>query len=408
MVNCNYLLSLVNKDNKEIYNTWESMGSLIIDVNTKCYIKDTFFKVSCDEGVMNNALVYCMNTYMVNGDDRPLIDWNTLTIEGTEGQLGVFQGVEIPYFKVILDGNTVFDLEYEFENNGFYGSTDSDSKSNEFTPYSGTNQSKTDILIDDDELCILLGECGVPFLRIDELDLTRDAICNYCIKPALDKYYGFFPIVEEENLGSFAAGSSFKKEFPKNAFAAIPYYVLGNSTSGGASFGSGAFSLFREQMMYGGVGMNGSFGNGVHYRKNVPGYTGLNGYGQQAAMQSMAAQQGYTNYLRREHVKTVKENGKKYATGYSTVGGMMNIKWFKKSYDWNDINYSLLPDVRDLCKAYILRNLGMLNALVKSDLPGVIDFSLYNQRSDTLEEKVITKWDESMTNYSYAIMRGGL
>lgn len=402
MVNCEHLLKLVGKNNKEIYDTWTSMGSLEVNIGTKCYIKDTLFKVVCDEGIMNNALVYCTNTYMVDDDIRPLIDWNSMSIEGVDGQLGLFQGVEIPYFKVILDGNTVFDIEADDS------STSEEEKPNNFIPYSGTFQSKTDVLIDDEQLGILLVECGIPFLRIDELDITRDAICTYCIKPALDKYYGFFPIIKEENLGSFGPGSTFKKEFPKDAFACIPYYVLGNSTSGGAGYGAGAFSLFREQMMYGGMGMNGSFGNGIHYRKNVPGFTGLNGYGQQAAMQAMAAQQGYTNYFRREHVKTIKENGKKYATGYSTVGGMMNIKWFLRSYDWNDVNYTLLSDVRDLCKAYILRNLGMLNALVKSDLPGAIDFSLYNSRADTIETKIVEKWNEAKTNFSYALMRGGL
>jgi hypothetical protein len=55
-----------------------------------------------------------------------------------------------------------------------------------------------------------------------------------------------------------------------------------------------------------------------------------------------------------------------------------------------------------------MRNLGMLRAMVKSDLPGNIDFSLYNTRADSLEQKVIDKWEKSATNYSFSAMRGGL
>jgi hypothetical protein len=50
----------------------------------------------------------------------------------------------------------------------------------------------------------------------------------------------------------------------------------------------------------------------------------------------------------------------------------------------------------------------MLRALVKSDVPGAIDFSLYNSRADSLEQKVIEKWEKQASNLALAIMRGGM
>jgi hypothetical protein len=160
-------------------------------------------------------------------------------------------------------------------------------------------------------------------------------------------------------------------------------------------------------MMYGGGMMSGGgFGRGVSYRKPVPGFVGL----QQADanMNMRAAQQGYVNYFRREHVRTIKENGKRYCIGYSTVGGSVNVKWLCCSYDFDDIKFSIRTDFRNLGKAAILRNLGMLRALVKSDVPGAIDFSLYNSRADTLEQKVIEKWEKQASNLALSVMRGGL
>ena len=220
----------------------------------------------------------------------------------------------------------------------------------------------------------------------------------------MDYYFGYFPIIKEESVGNISAGGSFKKEFPEGAFACVPYYVLGAAGSN-AGYGAGAFSLYREQMIYGGASGS-SFGSGVSYRKPVPGFVGL--HNRDAAMQALAAQQAYLNYFRREHVKTIKENGKKYATGYSTTGGAVCIKWLCASYDFDDIKFSMRTDFRAICKAYVLRNIGMLRAMVKSDLPGNIDYSMYTSRADSLEQKVAEKWEKCATSLALSVMRGGL
>lgn len=388
--NVDYLLSLVGKRNDIIRDTWVLQGTMIASKMTRRYIKDNIFQVSCSEGKpLNGALIYCLTDYEVDNDIWPCIDWDEYEIEDIDTCfIGSFQGVQSPFFKLLLKKEDVDAL--------------ADVPVNEDLDISGNDDGG--VVIDDEQLGIMLTEVGVPFLRIDELEYTANAIKKYCLKPVFDTYFGFFPIIKEEVVGQMSGGTKFKKEFPPNAFAAVPYYVLG--AGGGAEF-RGAFSLYREQMMYGGGMMSGGgFGRGVSYRKPVPGFVGL----QQgdANMNMRAAQQGYVNYFRREHVRSIKENGKRYCIGYSTVGGSVNVKWLCCSYDFDDIKFSIRTDFRNLGKAAILRNLGMLRSLVKSDVPGAIDFSLYNTRADALESKVIEKWEKQASNLALSVMRGGL
>jgi hypothetical protein len=388
--NVDYLLSLVGNRNDIIRDTWVLQGTMIASKMTRRYIKDNIFQVSCSEGKpLNGALIYCLTDYEVDNDVWPCIDWDEYEIEDIDTCfIGSFQGVQSPFFKLLLKKEDVDAL--------------ADVPVNEDLDISGNDDGG--VVIDDEQLGIMLTEVGVPFLRIDELEYTANAIKKYCLKPVFDTYFGFFPIIKEEVVGQMSGGTEFKKEFPPNAFAAVPYYVLG---AGGGSEFRGAFSLYREQMMYGGGMMSGGgFGRGVSYRKPVPGFVGL----QQgdANMNMRAAQQGYVNYFRREHVRSIKENGKRYCIGYSTVGGSVNVKWLCCSYDFDDIKFSIRTDFRNLGKAAILRNLGMLRALVKSDVPGAIDFSLYNSRADALETKVIEKWEKQASNLALSVMRGGL
>lgn len=385
-----YLLELKTSNPQKLRDTWAALGSIVLDSDTKLYVKDTLFKVKAEGAPLDGALVYTKNTYKVN-NDYPAINWKEATVDSVESTLFVSQGVTTSFFVVVA-------LQNEYP-------SDIVPVDKDFIPYQDLTTG-TEVLIDDDELVILMTECGVPFLRFDELEYDRDTINKYMLRPALDVHYSLHPIVVDECIGPQSAGSAFKIPFPEDTHGAVLYYVLGQGGAG-ASFGSGAFSLYREQMMWGTSGVSGSgFGGGVSYRKPVPGYVGLQSG--DAALQAMQSAQGYANYFRREHFKKVKENGQYFATGYTTIGGSLNAKWLKHSYDWNDIEFEYLPDVRNLAKAYIMRNLGMLRGMIKSDLTGQIDFSSFNSRADTLEQKVMEKWEKQPTMLNLAVMRGGL
>jgi hypothetical protein len=114
------------------------------------------------------------------------------------------------------------------------------------------------------------------------------------------------------------------------------------------------------------------------------------------------------NYFRREVFQKIVEDGKKYITGFTTIGGYLNVKWLMCPYDWNLIEFEDLVDVRKACTGNILQNIGMLRSQIKADVPGNIDYSLFTQRGEKLTEEVMKKWAESSANYMHALSRGGM
>lgn len=264
-----YLSSLRTTNPREIYDTWTALGELRATNKTKTYIKDTIFMVS-EEGQMQNAIVYCNYDYSVNVNEGfPPIDWSTATPDSTNGMIYFYQGVVSPNFTVVLTKE-----EYELIDKTV-------ETPDEFIPFSSNNSKASSISITDEEYSIIVSELGIPFLREEELEYNRDTIIDICIKPAIDQYYAFFPLVIDEACGSFGANAQFKvayHDFKDNptavAYKGVPFATAG---LGGASatFGSGAFNYVRTEMMsMGSYGGGYGFGGGIRYRKCVPGYTG--------------------------------------------------------------------------------------------------------------------------------------
>jgi hypothetical protein len=78
--------------------------------------------------------------------------------------------------------------------------------------------------------------------------------------------------------------------------------------------------------------------------------------------------------MRQEHYHIIKENGKRYITGFSTIGGLLNVKWLCTSYDWEDVLYEHLePIARPMVKIKALEAVKAIRDLVKSDTPGQLD-----------------------------------
>jgi hypothetical protein len=182
----------------------------------------------------------------------------------------------------------------------------------------------------------------------------------------------------------------------------------GGGTS--AAYGTGAFSFMREQYTSGYMGGSSyGFGRGITYSKPVPGFTGRsNGDFMSAYILGRAAQQGYINYNRREYDRDVFKNNKRYVHGYASTGGALNIHWMCMSTDYARIDYWMLPEVRKLCTANALRNLGALRSLIKPSDNNPIDFSGMQTRADALESKVLERWSKDVNSLSLSIRRGGL
>lgn len=346
-----------------------------------------------EQGPLIGSLVYVLSDYSA-AKNNGLVNWDSLNYNDIDSSLvSMVGGVISPHFRVLLTADEMKSLE-ELP-------IDED-----LIPFLNETKSVTgDFKIPDYELELILGELGVPFITIDELEYTRDTLVKNCVVPAINDYYTYFPIIKEEAFGSVGSNQEFKVEYPKDAYAAVAFFTQGT----GASLESVGPFGFYAQAALSGAGYTGKFGNGLRYNKQVPGFVGLDN--NSSYLMNRAAQQGYINYHKREkilHRFVDEETGKVYAKGFSTIGGMVNIKWLCWSNDWNDIRFIDIGDVRALATSYALRNIGMLRAQVKSDAPNNIDFSLFNTRSSELRERVMKKWEQSSTNLNLAPLRGGL
>lgn len=394
MTKAEYLLTLKLTPEK-IRDTWVALGQLTCTNQTKVYLKDAIYQINNENAPTNGSLIYCNYEYRAESAED-LIEWEQMNPNTLDGIVSFMDGIQAPHFTWLLTKEELDSISVDVNPS--------------YIPFAEMQSAQTDILIPDEEINIMLTEVGVPFLRIEELEYSRNQIINYFIKPMLDIYWKFFPHVEQEVLGSFGANQAFEKEMPKYAYNAVPYYTIGaNGGTPVSSFGQGAFALAREQMYLGmGAGYGGSrFGRGITYRKMVPGYVGNLDYISQST-NTMATAQGTLNMFRREAFQKVHKDGKLYITGFTTIGGTLNVKWLMNPPDWNLIEFEDLPDVRNLCKANILMNFGALREMARADIPGALDFGSMKTRGEKLYEEVLDKWNKSSTNYMHAIMRGGL
>lgn len=402
-----YLSSLRNQadGNREIYYTWNAFGELKATNNTKVFTKDTIFQVT-EEGPLKDAIVYCKYGYNVdpkNGFDQ--IDWKTAQKQDVEGQVYFYQGVVSPNFQILLTPDEYHQIDTTAP------------IPEDFIPFTNNNAKTSSISISDQEYMIVAAELGVPFLREEELEYNRDIIIDICIKPAIDQYYAFFPIIIDEAVQGIGPNQEYFVEyhtFPDDpsavAYKGIPYMTMGAGGGTSAAYGTGAFSFMREQYTSGYMGGSSyGFGRGITYSKPVPGFTGRsNGDFMSAYILGRAAQQGYINYNRREYDRDVFKNNKRYVHGFASTGGALNIHWMCMSTDYARIDYWMLPEVRKLCTANALRNLGALRSLIKPSDNNPIDFSGMQTRADALESKVLERWSKDPTALATAIRRGGL
>lgn len=426
-----YLLKL-KSDPKQIYYTWKTLGGMTVNNSTKMYVKDNLFMVT-EEGPMKGAFVFCIYEYIVNtAKGFQPINWNDADVETIDGTCYFYQGVASPNFRVILtpeEAKKIYNTSSSSSDSSSDSGSDSSSESgsgpedfdlnvpDDFMPFAESAADNTvtssGIIIPDEEYKIIMAELGIPFLDEDELEYNKDTITQICIRPALDLYYSYFPLVIDEAVGNKGAGVEWRVEyhdFPQNktarAYKADAYMTLG-AGAGGTKAYSSAFSYVRTEMMgMGSYGIGSRWGNGLRYHKAVPGYVGLEN--SDAALMAMATRQGYMNYFRREYSRDVIEYGKKYVQGYTSIGGFLNIHWLCMDLDYNHLPYDQLPNIRRLCTAYALRNIGALRNLLKTDENVPFNTDQMITRADAIEQEIKELFHENSLPLSLAIQRGNL
>lgn len=406
-----HLLKL--KENPEnIYYTWKALGGISANNSTLIYTKDCLYRIT-EPGDFEDAFVFCLNEYITAPDKGfEQINWNSIGFDELDGRCFFYQGVESPNFRVILTPEKFKELNFVDPLLPNYIDTNIPAG---FIPFeeNGKISFSSNIIIPDEEYIIIMTEMGVPFLNEDELEYSKDTVLKTCIKPAIDVYYSYFPLVIDEAYGPVGSGAQWEVEyhnFQENktaiAYKANPYITLGAAGTTGTGAYSSAFAYTRENMFsYGGSNMGGvKWGRGLTYRKPVPGFVGL--HNSESMLMAMAARQGYLNYFRREYARDIIKDGKKYAQGYASTGGFLNIHWLCTDLDYSHIPYDQLMNVRKLCTAYVLRNFGSLRTLLKSDSNVPFNTEQALSRADDLERKVLELYEENKLACSLALHRG--
>lgn len=391
---------LKNSDEETILNTWTALGEITVTKNTKVYTRGSVIRIDASldgsqlsKSPLHNKILYVLEDYRVDGKTRGLVDWSQLSPDSVNGMRVAVQGIQLPYFGIL---NAKWSSMFVPDQN--------------FIPYKDDSKLSSNfnggIVISDDELETILTVIGFPFASFDDVEFSKEQIIKYMIKPAMQRFFTFRPIVKEEGYGNVAIGHEFLMEFPENAFGCIPYYCVpgGGMLSGPTG---GPFAHYNEVMTYGGGVASSRYGRGLKYPgKMVPGFVGLD-YNS-TMLDQMLANQGMLNVFRREKVSKVKIDGRMFAKGFTTVGGLLNIKWLCWSNNWDDIEFSDLETIaRPMARSEVLRNFGLLRSLCKTDIGGQLDPTALKELRNEIEEQLKPIINSIGITGSMALLRGG-
>jgi len=368
-----------------IRDTWANLGGAVITPTSRTYIKDMVYRVDLSPGdtddlvdaALQGAIVLCEASLY---NSSPL-DWEQAGIADDEnGYVSFVEGIISPHFRLLLTADEVATITAPADVT--------------FVPY--TEVETASIIIPDEELETILLEVGVPFILLEELEFSRNKICNDMIKPAMQEYFKFFPIVRRETkYNSIAqAGQVFKIPLPEGAYGAVRAFVNQGTTGESGAAAGNPMHFFASEVAWWGGGSNNNWSPIRYGSGRSPGYSNLQGFGTLAL--DRAARQGILNYATRceVHVERDKDTGQKNLVGYANRTGSLEIFWACASNDWSDVEYARQPELRRLCTARVLRALGMLRGQVKSDVPGALNYDMFLTRAEKLEEEVLKFWTD--------------
>ncbi len=361
-------------------DAWVYMGSNYATVETPIYHAGQLYRINSPGAPLHDFIILCTEP-VLTAVDWTMYDYVNKQIQRTDT-------LHIPNeFLTILtksDLDTIIEI-YDPDFVPFLGMMQFEE--------SGGMEDRPSVLIPETELHIILRDAGIPFVKWTELEYDIETMRYLIVRPAVEMFYKFFPIIREETIPVMAQGR-FEKEFPDDPNFIQVRAVFGTNASQAAK-GSGMgnpFQYYRDQMI-GGLFMGG------HAFGRPQGRAGRAGRTMGAAMNhndvigNMFHMTTYNSMLNRySRVKyTLKEDG---VEGYHTGARYVTIEWGFMSPDWTDIPHNRKMEVRELAAAYALRTFGMLRMQAPENSPGKIDYERWLSRADELEEKVMTHWHE--------------
>jgi hypothetical protein len=180
----------------QVRDTWLSMGQLEINNDSRVYTRNSVFRCVEATAPLNGCIFYCDADYTTSDN----FTWTNMMVADITSGTIIDNTTYIvdPHFYIVLTQAAFLAITADFDPT--------------FIPFQEVN-TNSKVIIDDDDLNQILMEIGVPFIKIAELEYSRDDICNYMVLPALKIFYKWFPIETVANYG--LPTSSFKIPIPR-------------------------------------------------------------------------------------------------------------------------------------------------------------------------------------------------
>lgn len=362
---------LKSYSNRRIRDSWAALGSNTITSNTKIYNSNLIYKLNIDGVPLNGCLLFCKE------DLIGAVNWAAASLIGNVGNITFGNDIISPNFDVVLTAPEFNEITEPVDES--------------FIPFVEEKEDGTieksytsAVKISDEDYDLCLRGIGYPFINQEELEYTKDQIIELAIKPALERYYKWFPRVEVRTYP--ITGDTQEEPFPDGAYDIVGFSVQqGVGNYGGMSNVTHIMWRYMDEALYtmgGGVGagITGNYFNSYTSPKtvvNTPGSFLLGRAATQAVINS-------TSRHRVDKILKTDENGNShwYAKFYSNKGGMAEITYAIEDLDFNNVEFARRPEVLKLCNAEVKRLFGNLRRQIKSGTPGTVDYSTWVTEAD--------------------------
>ena len=362
-------------------DSWIYLGQHYATNETPIYYAGLIYKINAPQSAVHDFLILCTEPV------HTTVDWDMYDYVNNELQRT--DTLHIPNEFIVILTKTDFDSITQIYDP-------------DFVPFQGQLQFEEQgisqypsVIIPEHELHIILRDAGVPFVKFNELEYDVETLRYLVVRPAIEHYYKFFPIIKPETIPVRAQGR-FEKELPKDPNFITVRAVFGTNASQAAQ-GSGMgnpFQYYRDQMI-GGLFMGGHAFGRPQGRPGRAGRTMGTAINHNDVIGNMFHMTTYNSMLNRySRVKYTLRRDENRVEGYHTGARYVTIEWAYMSSDWEDIPHDRKLEVRELAKAYALRTFGMLRSQTPDNSPGKIDYAGWVEKADQIEEKVLTHWSE--------------
>lgn len=396
---------------RKLIDSWAVMGKNFIHSysgtgsarSTRYFTKDLLYilHISPYAGALNGALLYCTESF---SDTDLSLKWEDLEVlDYDQGYVSFGNNIWSPNFRILLlpqdvftaasvgDGSIYSDDPAENTLNNYR------TQSPSFVPFAEEEKDSDQVQIAESDYNEIMSCLGATFIQEEELEYSRTEICNLAIRPALREFFKWCPAVMPPTVETVSRQVQ-EIDMPSEAYGVSGISLQQNGMNAMGDTTS-PFAYAWEQSYYGGGGSNINIGLGLMNTS----IKGVATNGITNTLQNRALAQAMINYSRRVHYEGPYEraDGTRYIKLYSNTQGTFNIWWAKKSLNFDDVRYTQKENAIALCQAKVMQLFGNLRRQIKSDVPGMVDWSYLVSEGKTL-------WDETVKNLKEIVKGEGI